>query len=270
MRDQFSGTVKLVFQPGEETLSGAKEMVRAGILDNPKVDEMVALHTWPYLGVGKVGTWNGPYHASADSFSVKLCGSGGHGAYPHKATDALLAATHAVIALQSIVSRQLNAIENTVLSVCTIHGGTAFNIIPNEVEFTGTVRCHSMAIRNSMKDRMDKIVGSVAAAFDCKYELEYVFGVPVNINHPEVSEGIAKAAVQSLGAEHAEKLAEPVMGSEDFAIYSELVPSAVCRLGNAVAGVKEIPVHTDQYDFNDDAIPYGIAVLTQFVLNRNN
>jgi amidohydrolase/hippurate hydrolase len=269
MRNQFSGTVKLIFQPGEETLSGAKAMVKAGVLDNPRVESLAALHAWPYLPAGKIGVRVGPYHASADYFKAKIIGTGGHGGYHHKGTDCLLAATEAVGALQSIVSRQLNAIDNTVLSVCTIHGGTAFNIIPTEVEFTGTVRCHNMAIRNSMKDRMDKIIGHVAEAFGCSHEFEYIQGIPMTINDPDVTNQLAEATVQALGEEYLVELAEPVMGSEDFSLYQELVPkSAFIRIGNSVDG-KEIPVHTDQFNFNDDAIPYGIAVLTQFVLNRN-
>ena len=269
MRSQFSGTVKLIFQPAEELLNGAVEMVRAGVLDNPKVDSIVTLHAWPYLEVGKLGIRVGPYHASADFFRAKMIGTGGHGGYPHKGTDCLLAATQAVGALQSIVSRQLNAIDNTVLSVCTIHGGTAFNIIPKEVEFSGTIRCHNMTIRNSMKDRMEKIISHVAAAFGCEYEFEYGLGLPMTINHPEVTAQLADAATATLGAEAVVQLAEPVMGSEDFSIYQEIIPqSSFIRLGNAAAG-KEIPVHTDQFDFNDDAIPYGMAVLTQYVLDRN-
>ncbi len=269
IRDQFSGTVKLIFQPGEETLSGARDMIKAGVLDNPRVESMAALHAWPHIAVGKIGVRVGPYHASADSFKAKIIGTGGHGGYPHKGTDCLLAATQAVGALQSIVSRQLNAIDNTVLSVCTIHGGTAFNIIPVEVEFTGTVRCHNMAIRDSMKARMDKIISHVAEAFGCSYEFEYIYGLPMTINHPDVTNQLAEATVQTLGEEYLVQLPEPVMGSEDFSLYQEVVPySAFIRLGISVDG-KEIPVHTDQFNFNDDAIPSGIAVLTQFVLNRN-
>jgi len=269
LRSQFSGTVKLIFQPAEETLSGAVGMVRAGVLEDPAVDFIVTLHAWPYLEAGKIGIRVGPYHASADYFKARMIGTGGHGGYPHKGTDCLLAATQAVGALQSIVSRQLNAIDNTVLSVCTIHGGTAFNIIPKEVEFSGTIRCHNMTIRNSMKDRMEKIIGNVAAAFGCDYEFEYGLGLPMTVNHPEVTAQLARAATATLGADSVVELAEPVMGSEDFAIYQEIVPhSSFIRLGNA-AGGKEIPVHTDQFDFNDDAIPYGMAVLTQFVLDRN-
>ncbi len=269
LRDQFSGTVKFIFQPGEETLVGAREMVRAGVLENPKVDTIVALHAWPYISVGKIGVRPGPYHASADFFKAKIIGTGGHGGYPHKGSDCLLAATQAVGALQSIVSRQLNAIDNTVLSVCTIHGGTAFNIIPAEVEFTGTVRCHNMEIRNSMKDRMNKIIGNTAEAFGCGYEFEYILGLPMTINHPEVTQQLCEAAMQTIGEDQIVQLPEPVMGSEDFALYQETVPqSAFIRLGNN-AGDKEIPVHTDRFNFNDDAIPAGIAVLTQFVLDRN-
>ena len=269
MRDRFSGTVKFIFQPGEETLFGAKEMVKAGVLENPDVDIIVALHAWPFIETGKIGIWPGPYQASGDKFSVKIYGGGGHGAYPHKSKDPLLAANHAVIALQSIVSRQINAIDSTVLSVCTFHAGNAFNVIPEEVEFTGTVRCHNKEVRNSMEKRMEKILKGIVEAFDCNYELDYQYGVPMVVNNPEVLDLLAEAATQAIGENSVETLPGPVMGSEDFSLYLEKVPGAFVRLGNTNPGEEEISVHNDRFNFNDDAIPYGMSTLTQFVLNKN-
>lgn len=270
MRDKFSGTVKLIFQPGEETLYGAKSMVAAGVLENPKVDTIVALHGWPQVELGKIGVWPGPYMASADAFTVKIYGGGGHGAYPHRSRDPLLAAVHAVDALQSIVAREIDAADKVVISVCTIHGGTAFNIIPEEVTFSGTVRCHDKETRMSIQGKMERIIGGVAAAFGVKYQLDYVYGLPPVINNPEVVDLITKAADEALGEGHWEYLDRPVMGSEDFSVYLEQVPyGAFFRLGLTPPGAEQMRVHNDHFNFNDDALPVGVAVLTQFVLNKN-
>lgn len=270
LRDRFSGAVKLIFQPGEETLLGAKSMIAAGVLENPPVDAIAALHAWPQLPVGTIGVWPGPYMASADKFTVKVFGGGGHGAYPHRSRDPLLAATYAVQAVNTIVSREIDAADKVAISVCTIHGGTAFNIIPEEVTFSGTIRCHDMSVRNSIKGKMERIIGGAVAAFGCKYELDYVYGIPPVINHPEVIGQIVKAADQALGEGHAVQLDRPVMGSEDFSCFLEKIPyGAFFRLGITPEGAEEMRVHNDRFNFNDDALPVGVAVLTQFVLNRN-
>lgn len=271
MRSQFSGVVKFIFQPGEETLLGAKSMVDAGVLENPPVEAIMALHAWPQLDVGKLGVWAGPYMASADKFTVKVFGGGGHGAYPHRSHDPLLAATYAVQALNTIVSREIDAVDKVVISICTIHGGTAFNIIPEEVVFTGTVRCHDEGVRQSIKGRMERIISGAVASFGCKYELNYVYGIPMVNNHPEVIDKIVTAAKQAVGEECVVSLDRPVMGSEDFSIYLERVPyGAFVRLGvNPPGQTEQMRVHNDHFDFSDDALPIGVAVMTQFVLNQN-
>lgn len=269
-RDRFSGTVKFIFQPGEEVLVGAKSMVAAGVLENPKPDTVVALHCWPYVEVGKIGVWPGPYMASADKFTVKITGSGGHGAYPHKAKDSLLAAAHAVVALQSIVSRQIDALDKVVVSVCTFHAGKAFNVIPEEVTFGGTVRCHDQEVRKAIPDKMEQVLQGVAASFGVRAELDYVWGLPATVNEPEVIELITKAADEVLGEGCVEQLDRPAMSSEDFSIYLEKIPyGAFFRLGNTNPEEEPIHAHNDHFNFNDQAIPVGVAVLTQFVLNKN-
>lgn len=270
MRDRFSGIVKFIFQPGEETLLGAHSMVAAGVLENPAVDTIVALHAWPQLPVGTIGVWPGPYMASADKFTVKVFGGGGHGAYPHRSRDPLLAATYAIQAINTIVSREIDAVEKTVISVCTIHGGTAFNIIPEEILFSGTVRNHDPIVRQSIKEKLERVISGAVAAFGCKYELDYIYGVPPVINHPEVIDMIAQAAERALGEGKTKQLDRPVMGSEDFSCFLEKVPhGAFFRLGVATPGEEEMRVHNDHFNFHDDALPVGVAVLTQLVLDKN-
>ncbi len=271
MTDQFSGTVKFIFQPAEETLKGAKAMIEAGALENPKVDSMVALHAWAYLPAGVIGKWKGAYHASADSFSIKIIGESGHGSRPHEQSDSLLTAAHIVVGLQNIVSRQISALESAVLSVCTFNGGTAVNVIPQSVNLTGTVRTHSKEIRESMPNKMEKIIKNTAEAFGCEYEFIYDWGVPRTFFDPEIVDIFTEGIVEAVGEDYVTDLPGPHMGSEDFALFNEKIPSsALFRLGNANPNGEVIPTHSDIFNFNDDAIPYGITAFTQFVLKKHN
>ncbi len=270
MKDQFSGTVKLIFQPAEETIGGAKTMVEAGVLENPKVDNIIGLHAWPDLEVGQVGVWPGPYMASADKFTVKVIGSGGHGAYPHKSKDALLAAAQAVVQFQNIVSRQVSALEKTVVSVCMINGGEAFNVMPEEVTFCGTVRCHSNEVRDGMEEKMDQIMKGISLSFGVKYELNYEYGVPPVINDPEVIDTVSQAADKVLGEGHVVKLDKPVMGAEDFSEYIAVVDKAAfMRLGITNPGDEPLTLHNDHFNFNDEAIPVGVSLFVQYVMEQN-
>ncbi|MGI6575330.1 MAG: M20 metallopeptidase family protein [bacterium] len=271
MRDQFSGTVKFIFQPGEETLLGARAMVKAGVLENPQVDAIIMLHAWPFVEVGKIAVIAGPFQAAADKFFIKIKGSGGHGAYPHKSRDPLLTASHAVVALQSIVSRQIDAIDSVVLSVCNFQAGKAFNVIPEEVTLGGTVRTFNQAVRESIEGRMREILHGVTKAFGCSYELEYEYGIPAVVNHPEVIELIREAAKDAIGEENVEDFPRPIMTSEDFSVYLQEVPfGAGFRLGVGKPGEGEpVALHNPLFNFNDDALPIGAAVFTQFVLNFN-
>ncbi|MGI6575341.1 MAG: M20 metallopeptidase family protein [bacterium] len=270
MRDQFSGTVKFIFQPAEDVLGGAQYMIDAGLFDHqPPVDTIIALHAWPFVEVGKIGVWSGPYNASADKFTVKLFSDGGHGVF-HKANDPVLPIAHIVTAFQSIVSREIDALDPVVISVCTLNGGTVFNTIPGEISFSGTVRCHDPKIRMSIEGRMDRIAGGLASAYGREYELIYEYGVPPVINDPQVTKWVAEAGVKALGEGNVVQLDKPVMGSEDFALYLEKIPKATFfRLGITAPGQKKMVQHSDWYDFNDDALPVGIAVFTQYVLDRN-
>jgi amidohydrolase len=270
MKDRFSGTVKLIFQPAEEVLGGAESMVESGVLENPKVDTVIALHGWPSLEVGKIGIFYGPYMASADKFTVKITGSGGHGAYPHISADPVLAAAHAVVALQDIVSREIDALDRVVISVCTLEGGKAFNVIPEEVQFSGTVRCLNEEVRKTIEEKMDRIIKGIASTFGCNYELEYLYRVPMLVNDPEVINLVSEAANQALGEGHVVQTDHPAMGSEDFSIFiNSVAHGGFIRLGVTSPGEEQMKLHNDRFNFNDEALPIGVAVLTQFVLLKN-
>lgn len=267
--DKFSCIVKFIFQPGEEMLSGAKHMIERGVLDNPKVDTIVALHAWPFLNAGELGFWKGPYYAGADWFDVNIIGESGHGAYPHKTKDSLIAATNTVMALQSIISRQTPAIQNTVVSVCRFNAGTANNIIPHISNFGGTVRSHSEEVRNGIPAKMEKIIKGVSEAFGCEYEFTYTQGVSVVDNTPDTVDRMIRGIQKSLGDNSVVPLPEPVMGSEDFAEYGKYVKdSAIFRLGNTDDEHPVVQMHSEKFNFNDNAIPYGINAFVQFVVNK--
>jgi amidohydrolase len=270
MKEKFSGTIKFIFQPDEENLNGAKLMIEEGVLENPKVDTIVALHCWPPLETGKIGVWEGPYMASSDKFSIRISGRGGHGAYPHKSVDSVLTAAELVLALQRIVSREIDSFDNVVLSVCTINGGTAFNVVPDEVIITGTVRCQQTNLREVVKGKIDRIVRGLADSTGCNYSLDYRFGVSSLVNHPDVVNLVRRATEQVLGQDWIMNLEKPAMSSEDFSIYLDKVPhGAFVRIGNTDSGQNPLLVHNDKFNFNDEAIPMGVSVLTQFALNNN-
>ena len=267
MRDQFSGTVKLLFQPAEERLTGATSMIAAGVLENPSPEVILGLHGGTETPIGKVGIWPGPFMASADQFTVTVTGAGGHAAYPHRNRDPLLAAAHAVVALQSIVSREIDAVDKAVVSVCQFNAGTAFNITPGEAVITGSVRCHDPKVRMSMPDRIDRIVGGVVGGLNCSHKLDYIFGIPAVANDPSVMEAFAVSAREVLGTENVIPLERPLMGSEDFAFFLEKLPTGgIFRLG--VGNAPGRVLHNALFDFPDEALAVGVAAMSAFALKQ--
>lgn len=270
MKSDYSGTVKFIFQPAEEVFRGAKMMIKERVLINPSVDTIVALHCWPQIEVGKIGIYNGPYMASADKFTIKILGKGAHGAYPHKSIDSVLTAAQVVVALQEIVSREIDALDKTVISVCAIEGGRAFNVIPEIVTLIGTVRYHNSEVKNTIKRRMERVIKGITSAYRCGYHFDYEFCVPSLVNTPEVNASITKATKEALGEGKVETLGCPAMSSEDFSVYLEKVSrGAFFRLGITNPGKEPLILHNDRFNFNDEAIPYGIAILTQLILDLN-
>ena len=267
MRDRFSGTVKLLFQPAEERLTGATSMIGAGVLENPVPKMILALHGGTETPMGKVGVWSGPFMASADQISVIVTGAGGHAAYPHRNRDPLLAAAHAVVALQSIVSREIDAVDKVVLSVCQFHAGAAFNVTPEEAVINGSVRCHDPKVRASIPERIDRIVGGVVGGLNCSHKLEYHFGIPAVANDPAVMESFRQAAGDVLGADNVFALERPLMGSEDFAFFLEKIPAGgIFRLGVGTAPGRVL--HNPRFDFPDEVLVNGVAAMTAFALRQ--
>lgn len=257
VKEQLPGRIKLLFQPAEETVNGADRLVAAGAVDD--VDHIVMLHGWPDLPPGQIGVKNGPAMASSDHYKIIIHGKGGHAAYPHTSVDPLLVGAHIVTALQSIVSREISPVQPVVLSVTQFHAGTARNIIAETAELAGTVRTLDRAVRDSIKERMERIISGICAAMRAEYTFTFTSGTPPVINDNPTVELIREVGRDVLGAENVVELGDPTMGAEDFAFYLERVPGAMFRLGT---GCKYL-LHTPKYDFGDASVEPGITMLAE-------
>jgi hippurate hydrolase len=261
MRDRLCGTVKFVFQPAEEGGGGGKVMVDEGVVED--VSCIFALHLWPGLPFGKVATKAGPIMAAADAFEMEITGSGGHGAMPHLAADAVVIAAQVVTALQTVVSREVDPVEPAVLTVGEIGAGTAFNIIPEKARLGGTVRTLNSDLRERMPGRMEAVARGVAKGMRGDAYLDYAFSYPVTVND-EGAAGYALGVAEDLfGAQSVQELPNPSMTAEDFAFYLEKVPGAFIWLG---VGEDISGLHTSQFAFDEEVLPRGSALLTALAL----
>ena len=261
MRDRLGGTVKFVFQPAEEGGGGGKVMVDEGVVED--VASIFALHLWPGLPFGNVATKAGPIMAAADAFEMEIVGSGGHGAMPHLAADAVVIAAQVVTALQTVVSREVDPVEPAVLTVGEIGAGTAFNIIPEKARLGGTVRTLNSDLRERMPERMEAVARGVAKGMRGDANLDYTFSYPVTVND-ESAAGYALGVAEDLfGAHSVQELPKPSMTAEDFSYYLEEVPGAFIWLG---VGEDISGLHTPQFAFDEEILPRGSALLAALAL----
>ena len=260
-RERLKGRVKFVFQPAEEGPGGAEPMIAEGVLERPRVDAAIGLHLWNDLDVGLLGIGRGPIMAATDEFHARIEGVGGHGAYPHETVDPVLAAAHVVVALQSIVARNLSPIEPGVVTVGKLHAGTAINIIPRCAELSGTVRSYSDAARELQLRRVEEIVKGVAAAHQASADVRIERGYPATSNDPEMASFCSQVASAVFGRA---QVIEPErsMGAEDMSYYLREVPGCFMFLGskNAKKGLTA-PHHSPLFDFDEDALPLGVETL---------
>ncbi len=265
IQDQVKGNIKWIFQPAEEGGGGGRIMVEEGVLENPKVDAIFGAHVFPFLSVGKVGIYEREGLAAADRFVIKIIGKGGHAASPHVSKDPILAAGHLITQIHSIVSRNVNPLESGVITIGKVSGGTASNIIPDEVELIGTVRSLTPQVREELKSRIDQVTQGVARSFsmDCRFDFEY--GYPVLINNPEMSKLVGLACSKGIGKENVE-VVKPSMGGEDFAYYLEKVPGAFFRLGcrNEEKGFIH-PYHSSLFDIDEEVLPLGVEMFVRII-----
>lgn len=265
-RDQFGGIVKLLFQPAEEiSPGGAERCVKAGILHNPDVTFVFGMHLWNDLAFCKVGLRAGTLMAEADRFGLTITGKGTHAASPHLGADPIVAAAQIVTALQTIVSRETNPLDSRVVTIGTIEGGSAFNIIPQAVHMTGTLRALSRQDAELGAASLRRIVVHTAEALGTTAEVDYGFGYPPVINSPASVAFLCPILQNIVGADN---VVEPEisMGGEDFAYYLELVPGAFIFLGtmNPAKGLTA-PHHNPKFTFDEDIFPTAVAVVVDVV-----
>ena len=261
--DSFNGTVRFIFQPAEEGAGGARYMIEDGCLDG--VDEIYGIHVWNYQPVGEVGITDGPVLAAADMFEIKIKGIGGHGAAPQGTIDAVVVASHLVQALQTIVSRNTNPLESTVVTIGTIIGGHNFNIIANEVTLSGTARAYTEENRNLIKTRMAEIIDGVSKTFGAEISFDYEDGYPPTINHTDPTNKVLKAAERVVG----EKAGMPYlsMGGEDFSYYLQKIPGCFFFVGSAPNDQKlfETPHHCSHFTMDERALLVGPSIYLNLV-----
>ncbi len=262
MRDRLGGTIKFVFQPAEEGGGGGKVMVDEGVADD--VSSIFALHLWPGLPFGKVATKAGPIMAAADAFEMEVRGSGGHGAMPHLAADAVVMAAQIVTALQTVVSREVDPVEPAVLTVGEIGAGTAFNIIPEKARIGGTVRTLDPDLRKMMPERIEELARGVAKGMRGDVDLDYTFSYPVTVNDEDAAARALSVADDLFGGDSVLELPNPSMGGEDFAYFLEKVPGAFIWLG---VGEDASGLHTSRFAFDEDILPRGAALLAALALS---
>lgn len=262
-RDEIAGTIKLVFQPAEEGGGGAQLMVREGVMENPAPDVFLATHVWIDKPVGTADVTPGPAMAAAEEFSCTIYGEGGHGAAPHQTVDPIVAAAQVITALQTVVSRNVAPLEEAVISIGTIHGGEAFNVIPPYVEMSGTIRSFKPEIRELVLRRLGEVVENVTAACGAKAELKTQSITPAVINDAETSEMVRRAAEAVLGPEQV-TVGVKTMGSEDAAFFMEDVPGCYFFLGaaNPEKGLVA-PHHNPQFDIDEEVLVLGLAILAR-------
>lgn len=266
-KEKFTGKVKLIFQPGEESPGGAKIMIEEGVLENPKVDAILGLHNGhitdeiPY---GHVGITYGPIMASTDVFHGKIIGNGAHGAYPEQGIDPIVISSEVITTLQTIVSRSVKTTDSALLSICSVHGGSTFNIIPDFVEISGTVRTFSKEVQDLMERRMREIMDGVTKAHGASFELDYDRRYPATINDEDFTHDFKRSILKLLSEERIVELKSPVMGAEDMSFYLEKVPGNFFFFNNP----KEIdgkiwPHHNSKFDIDEELFPLAASILVQ-------
>jgi amidohydrolase len=259
---EIAGTIKFVFQPAEEGLGGAERMIIDGMLENPKPEIALALHLWNDQPVGWFGISLGSAMAGAEIFKIKIQGKGGHGAAPHLANDPVLASAHIITALQSITSRNIPPLKSAVVSVCTVHGGEAFNVIPQEVQLAGTIRTFDPEVREKVLERFDVIVYGMAETMGCKAEIEINRLTPAVINQTNLSRRIQSVAHGLFPSATIDDGNYVTMGSEDMAFVLEQIPGCFFFIGSANKDKNlDASHHHPRFDFDEQVLWQAVSIL---------
>ena len=256
-RAELPGTAVFIFQPAEELLGGAKPMIEAGVLDNPRVDEIFGLHLTTQDAAGTVNVRPGPTMASGDGFSVEVTGKGGHGAYPHLSVDPMTAAAHILIGMQSLVTKEVAAKETVVLSVGQISAGTKNNIIPDKAVMRGTLRTFDFDVREQLLGRLQSFVSDMARAYRAEARLDLTMGCPPVVNPEKETAFVHDCVSEEMGAAAA-VLGNPVMASDDMSLFLRARPGCYFRVGIAPTHGRPVPHHAPEFEMNEVGLPVGL------------
>ena len=262
---QFAGDAVLIFQPGEEGFAGAKAMIDDGLFDRFPVDAVYAMHNWPSMQPGTIGLNMGAMMAAADRIEITVNGRGGHGAHPYMAIDPVLVAAHIITAAQSLVSRNVNPLDNAVVSLCAMQAGDlgAFSVIPRQARLMGTVRTFKREVQDMIEERLGRLAESIALGFGATASLDYQRVYPATINTPREAAFAADVAASLIGEDKVVRELVPSMGAEDFSFMLQARPGAYLRIGQGGEG--GCFLHSTRYDFNDEILPLGSALLATLV-----
>lgn len=271
MKHHIHGKVKFLFQPAEETDGGAEPMVKAGAMENPRVDRVYGLHVMPHLPVGKVETRAGTLNASTDTVKLMIRGKAGHGAYPEQGTDAIVCAAQVITALQSVVARNISPLQSAVLTIGKIEGGTAQNIICDEVRMRGTLRTANAELRAMMKQRITDITCNVAAAMGCSAEVDIIPGYAALVNNDDEAARVKRVAAQLFGIENVVDKPAPSMGGEDFSFFCDCAPGAFFHVGCVKPEwMPAPPLHSKDFCIDEDCLTIGTMMHVALVLDGSN
>jgi amidohydrolase len=265
-RADVPGTLVFCFQPGEEGFAGNRLMIDDGALENPHVDRVFALHVFSGLDVGKIGVRDGAFFASSDQFALRLEGKGGHGAMPQFAIDPIIAASHLVTMLQTIVTREVAPKDPAVFSVCSFHAGTTFNVLPNDVEMRGTVRCYDAALRAEMPKKMERIIAGLCDAMRLKYELDYRFTYPATVNDKAMNDLVREVGREVLGPQNVVEH-DIVTWGEDMSFMMEQRPGAYFIVGARGGESSAYPHHSPQFDIDERCLETGYRMMVALGLH---
>jgi len=265
LKEKIKGNLKFIFQPAEERVSGAKKMIQAGVLENPKADCIIACHMDPDLKIGQASVYKGVSHAAADLFRLSIQGKGGHGARPEASIDPIIAGAHFVLALQTIISREISPMEPAVITVGSLRAGTAGNIIPNEAILEGTVRSLNTEVRDKIIARMADMVSGLEKTFHVTTKYQFIDGVPPCLNDENVSGSLFEASAEIIGSDNLFEL-KPTLGGEDFAFFNQLIPGSIMRLGcsNKERGLVH-KLHSPHFDLDENVLVIGVEIFTEAI-----
>ncbi len=263
LRAQLRGRVKLIFQPAEETLEGARAMIADGVLEDPAVDVVLGFHNWPALPAGTVGYHDGPVFASSDAFDIVIEGVSGHAGHPHKARDTIVAAAHLIMQVQTLVSRERDPLHSAVISIGQIHGGTVRNILPRDVRLEGTLRAHDAETRNRLRRSLTRMVRGVGETFGVSARLDFLEQSPALRNDPDYQAPVLASARAVVGLDKVVRMPNSSMGSEDFALFAERVPGVYLRLGSGGDGCSML--HSAEFNPDENCIATGVTVFARIV-----